>query len=130
MFLRPDPDGRIEEVLDVHQKFANLYPEHIWVDASAVDFDQHYVEDGQVKVRPEPESFPALSAMSIPADGTAVTTLTNIPAGAKVQILGPIEDEWIEDSGSAELSVDIPGRYVIKVEKWPQKSVEVSFHAT
>lgn len=130
MFVRIDDVGRILSTVTTDPKFADIYPDFIWVDAEAIDWDGHYVSEGQVLTRPDPESAPVLSAADIPADGVSVLTVTGIPIGALVQVSGPVMDEWIEDSGSAELSVDVPGRYVIKVEKWPQKSVEVSFHAT
>lgn len=130
MFLQIDEAGRILSTINTSREFESRYLDFIWLDVSEVDWHSHYVAEGQLLDRPEPESISALSVVSIPADGVAVTTLVNIPVGAKVQISGPIEDEWVEESGSAEISVDVPGRYIVKVEKWPQKAVEVSFNAT
>ena len=130
MFLQIDGVGRILSTLNTSREFESRYLDYIWLDVSEVDWHSHYVGEGQLLNRPEPESIAVLSAPSIPADGVTITTLTNIPVGAKVQISGPIEDEWVEESGSAEISVDVPGRYIVKVEKWPQKAVEVSFNAT
>lgn len=130
MFLQIDDVGQILSTITTSRKFADLYPGFIWVDAVTADYREHYVEGGQVSARPDPESTATLSAVSIPADGLTVTTLTDIPPGATVRISGPVEDEWVEESGSAEISVDVPGRYTVKVEKWPQKAVEVSFDAT
>ena len=130
MFVQTDENGRILSTVTTSQKFADIYPDFIWVDATVVDWGDHYFSEGQVLTRPEPESFPSLSATSIPADEVSTLTVTGISVGALVQISGPIADEWIEESGSCELSVGAPGRYTLKIEKWPQKSVEVSFDAT
>lgn len=130
MFIQTNEQGRILATVNTSQKFADVYPEYTWVDVGEVSWFDHYVAGSQVLLRPEPESIAQLSAPTLPADGNSVVTLSDIPLGALVQISGPVEDEWIEESGSAEISVDIPGRYIVKVEKWPQKSVEVTFDAT
>lgn len=130
MFVQIDEAGRILSTVNTSQKFSDVYPGFIWVDAAVVDWGEHYVSGGQVLARPEPESTPSLSASSVPADGVSVLTISSVPPGATVHISGPVEDEWVEESGSAEISVDVPGRYTLRVEKWPQKAVEVSFDAT
>jgi hypothetical protein len=130
MFLRPDEQGRILATVSTSQKFASAYPDYVWVDAEAVSWSEHYLSGEQVVPRPDPESIPTPSTSQIVADGVSELQITGIPIGATLQIIGPIEDEWIEESGSAEISVDVPGLYSVKIEKWPQKSIEVVFNAT
>ena len=130
MFLRVDQDGRIEEILDVHQKFADLYPEHIWVDETYVSFDGDYVVDGKVTARPEHPDYIIPEDNIITADGIEEFVISGIPPGTRIRVEGGIFAEWVEDSGSCEITVDMPGRYRVTLESWPCEPDEVSFNAT
>lgn len=130
MFVKIDEVGRILSTVTTSQKFADQYPDYVWVEADAVSWDDHYVAAGQVELRPEPESIPSIDTHTVVADGASFVTLTNIPVGAQIKVSGPIESEWTEELDFCEISVDVPGRYVLSIEKWPQKKTEVAFNAT
>ena len=97
-------------------------------DETEVTWDGHYILHGVVVARPT--WTPIVSTALIPADGQTPITVDQIPATAAVEVLGPILDSWSESSGQIDLTVDIPGRYTIRVSPFPYQDVEVKFDAT
>ena len=90
--------------------------------------DNMYINDGEVTARPE--MVLTHGPDQIPADGVATFLISNVPSGAKVEVYGPISDEWVESSGEVSLSVNIPGGYTVLLECFPYQSAKVKFDAT
>ena len=127
MFLRLDEYGCSDEVINVDQQFASFYPEHTWVEDQYFSPRDHYIADGQVAERPV--LSPIVSSETIKADGQELLSISGLPSPPHVTVLGPISEEWQEESEVVELTVNIPGSYTVWIECRPYKQIEVKFDA-
>jgi len=90
--------------------------------------DRYYIKDETLTERP---SFsPTISPTSIPADGVSIVTILGFPADSILTISGPISETWTETETSTELTVNLPGKYKVRIENWPHQDAEVTFNAT
>lgn len=70
------------------------------------------------------------SKSNILADGLDSVYVEGIPTGTTVEVMGPVYDKWIEDSGSIEVTTDIAGAYAILFDCPTYARAEVWFYAT
>lgn len=67
---------------------------------------------------------------SIQANGSDVLNVSvELNGMHQVSLLGPVCDEW-EQEGSIELTVNLPGTYLLRISQWPYMDAEVKFNAT
>lgn len=65
--------------------------------------------------------IPVFSTSLIPADGTSLVTITDIAAGSTIRVALADQPEstpiftGVENSGTAELTFDTPGRYQVVI---------------
>ena len=72
---------------------------------------------------------PIISTQNIRANGQDFLSISGIPSVASVEVVGPIYEQWVEDSGVVEITVDLPGEYAISIDLPTFMRVEVIFHA-
>lgn len=94
---------------------------------SAVSIYGVYILDDAVVERPT--FTPELSAETIPSDGQGALTISGFPAGSTLSISGPIEETWEGSGTDTDITVNLPGEYVLSIECWPYQDVEVKFNA-
>jgi hypothetical protein len=93
----------------------------------SADVCTQYVVDGGLVFRPaNPASF---SAMVAAADGTDEIVLTSVPAGARIAVTGPVSQTGIADGTDICLTFARPGAYLVRVESFPYRDLEVTVHA-
>lgn len=95
---------------------------------NAVSIYGVYILDDAVVDRPM--FTPDLSAETIPSDGQSVLTISGFPAGSTLSISGPIEETWEEPGTATDITVNLPGEYLVSIQCWPYQDVEVKFDAT
>ena len=84
---------------------------------------------GEVVARPA--GVAASDKASIAADGLEVATVTGIPAGARVYVIGPVPYKIASADGQAlEFTTDTPGLYTVRVEAFPAQLQEIEIDAT
>lgn len=86
---------------------------------------EHYINDGAILPRPS-VNF-ELSAASVPADGVTPITLSGVPSGAVVRV-GTAEA--IADGGPIEITTDLLGENIVRVEAFPAKEWRGVFDGT
>jgi hypothetical protein len=88
-------------------------------------WDEYYMRNGTPTLRPE---LPAtIDRTNLTADGIDTATITNLPNPSTVTVNR--QSVTVED-GTLELTFDLPGSYVVKVESFPYLPWEVAIHAT
>jgi len=81
------------------------------------DLAMDWVVNGRIVRRPEMPCV--LSGSSAPADGSTVITLSRVPAGAKVRIIGPSSVSGVSDGTDIALTFALVGRYSVLLELFP-----------
>lgn len=71
-----------------------------------------------------------VSAQQIAANGADVLRVSGIPPGSEMRLVGPVNDEWVEQDGEAEIATTEPGEYQLIIDCWPYKTARISFNAT
>lgn len=97
------------------------------VEAEQIDHTKQYVVDGKIVDRPTFEL--TQNKTSILANGADVLQLSGYPEGATLSIFGPIENVWVAESPSQEITVNIPGDYQVGANKFPYQARQVEFNA-
>lgn len=88
----------------------------------------HYVSGDTVLDRPAIQV--TLSANTVPADGASEVTLSGVPAGAAVKVLGPVQNAGVADGSPITLTFAIRGDYEILLSLFPYTDSKVTIHAT
>lgn len=92
--------------------------------AEPVDFDTHFVNGGNVVLRP---SFPDFDKTTIRADGVDFAVLNGLPNDVKILVDGrPVT---VLD-GRLEFASDMAGVYTVQVEGFPYRPMTVEVEAT
>lgn len=92
------------------------------------DLRTQYVKEEKIADRPV--FTVTLSSTSVSADGSSALTLSGFPENSTLTIAGPVFDTWTETGTTVDLTVNIPGRYQVKIECWPYQDQVVTFDAT
>lgn len=95
--------------------------------------DSNYVDIKTVTkvVRVRPTFEPLADKSAICADGVDVLTVSQLPRGTtQLQLTGPVTDTWTETRQKTDLTINVPGRYKLKIAQWPYQDCEVEFDAT
>lgn len=88
----------------------------------------HYVSGGAVLDRPAMQLV--LSVDTVPADGVSEVSLSGVPAGAAVKVLGPVQNSGVADGSAITLTFAIRGDYEILLSLFPYTDSKVTIHAT
>ena len=91
------------------------------------DIDNHWVQDGKIVARPNLGH--TLSARTVTADGADPVILAGVPAGATIEILGPISASGESTGEDITLTFALPGHYTILVKHFPHLDVEEAINA-
>ena len=111
------PDG--DDAFDLHNTL-------LWT--GNADGETHYMLDSEPVERPVQTT--TIDETSIAADGESIATLSDVPTGATLAIFGPVTvDPAIIAGGTAQISVDVPGDYTLRVTCFPFLPWESSLHA-
>jgi len=89
------------------------------------DVDNDYVKDGKITARPK--MAVSVDKTTILANETDKATITGIPKGTRVYIMG--DDEGICDDGKMEILADFKGTYKVKLVCWPYLDKEIEINA-
>jgi len=92
------------------------------------DAKTRYVDNGSVVDRPVNSSV--ADKTEIAADGVEILTITNIPVGTEVTVLGPVESTTTVDDGELGITAAIPGSYRVRLDAFPIQHKEITFVAT
>lgn len=124
-----DEDGRITHSGKVDTaSLAGTTQSYLGVDELRPDYDStHQVVAGVLTPRPSMET--ALSAPFIRANGVDAATLTGVPAGAEVMIIGPQMMNGTADGSALQFSFALPGQYTVVARLFPFVDLEVTIHA-
>lgn len=124
-----DEDGRISHSGKFDTaSLAGATQSYLEVDEPRPDYDAtDYVVAGALAPRPSMEAV--LSAATIPANGVDVVTLSGVPAGAEVMIIGPQMMSGVADGSTLQFSFALPGQYMVVARLFPFVDLEVTIHA-
>lgn len=124
-----DEDGRISHSGKSDTiSLAGATQPYLEVDELRPDYDAtHHVVAGALTPRPSMET--ALSAPFIRANGVDAATLSGVPAGAEVMIIGPQMMNGVADGSSLQFSFATPGQYTVVARLFPFVDLEVTIHA-
>ena len=67
---------------------------------------------------------------TVAADGAELVTFSNVPAGTRVHIKGPANDDFTVDDGTVELTFDLEGSYDIWMISHPYLDYRGTIDAT
>jgi hypothetical protein len=81
------------------------------------------------EVRPRPSMPCRSSAVTVPADGHTTITLTGVPVGAAVRIVGPTAASGSADGADIVLTFALPGQYTVLLELFPYIEVKEVINA-
>ena len=129
-FVIHDSAGRITETGKVIEAILDMQANPEKGEFLAIgkgDLDRNWVQDGRIVDRPALDY--RLSARSAPADGTSVVTLSGVPAGASIDILGPAGASGAASGADIELTFALPGRYTILIKLFPYLDVKETVDA-
>lgn len=77
----------------------------------------------------KPAMNTSLDTATIPADGTTLATITGIPAGATVTIIGLSFWQGVVNDGSVSITADAVGAYNVAIDLFPYLKQEYSIDA-
>jgi hypothetical protein len=103
-------------------------PSHCALARGHANMDEQYFSEGQLCYRPYIDAV--ISKTELPADASSVVQLSKLPDPCTITYSGPGFSLTKEvTGGSAEFTTDAPGEHTIKIEAFPYKDKEVTFHA-
>lgn len=125
-FVKFDPsNGRILLVGEVLESMIEQQGENVWVGSASPQFD--YMKDGQPARRPD---MPVTLSGTTVACGVGELTLAGVPAGAKLNVYGPINMEGVvERAGEVTLTFALAGTYNLALECFPYLDLNATIHA-
>jgi hypothetical protein len=95
--------------------------------AEAADDQLHYYDIATAQRMDRPPMQAALSASTVPADGVSEVSLTGLPIPCVVRVE---QTTYHVPDGRLDISFDLPGRYVLRVEAFPYLPAELEVTAT
>lgn len=123
-------EGRILQTGRIPESMFELQQEEAqgrFVLEGSADVRTQYVVNGALVSRPvNPAVF---SAMAAAADGTDEVVIAGVPAGSKVAVTGPVSLSDIADGTDICLTFARPGAYLVRVESFPYRDLEVTVDA-
>ena len=87
-----------------------------------------WVTAGNITRRPEMPC--TVSGTSAPADGRTVVTLSGVPAGASLRVVGPSSASGVADGSDIALTFALVGRYSVSLELFPYIDFKEVINAT
>lgn len=93
------------------------------------DDTNNYADPTTNTIFSRPNMAVVASSISIAADLTDYTHISGIPAGARLEVSGPVQYETTVDDGNFDMCFSTPGDYVLRFELFPYKPAEVAVNA-
>lgn len=93
------------------------------------DSDQVYVDVATEELIPRPLMGISVGSLQIDADNVDSCNITGIPAGTMAILRGPVEGESEINDGTLEITTDVSGGYMIRLENFPYQVEEMTLVA-
>lgn len=125
-----DDTGYINRVIDVPDNEMPYYVD-LYGDSVEGSYDpEKYCVNVSGSVAKRPLFTLSQNKNEIVADGIDTITISGVVAGATISVCGPASDEWVTEATSFDLTVNVPGNYVVQIFKWPYVNDQVTFNAS
>lgn len=115
--------GRITGAHEIHGNedayIAQLAPHGQGGLRLGIDGNVFYVEGGAIK--PRPDSGIALDKTTVAAGGAECVTLSGVPEGAAIRIVGPTAHEVTGIGAPLQFGFALPGVYEIQITAFPAR---------
>ena len=120
-FVVSDASGRIlrtgsapAQMIDIQA----LAGEYVFA-GTAAENDYIINPTGAAEAVPRPASPVAIDKLTALADATDAVTLSNVAAGALVNVSGPVSTSGVGDGTPVTLTFQAAGRYTVTVQNFP-----------
>lgn len=131
-FVVSDASGRIlrtgsapAQMIDIQA----LAGEYVFA-GTAAENDYIINPTGEAEAVPRPASPVAIDKLTALADATDAVTLSDVAAGALVNVSGPVSTSGVGDGTPVTLTFQAVGRYTVTVQNFPDLDFTVVVDAT
>jgi len=131
-FVVSDASGRIlrtgsapAQMIDIQA----LAGEYVFA-GTAAENDYIINPTGAAEAVPRPASPVAIDKLTALADATDAVTLSNVAAGALVNVSGPVSTSGVGDGTPVTLTFQAAGRYTVTVQNFPDLDFTAVVDAT